>query len=61
MDGSIGAAGGSSLVRLPHAKAGNINHALTTTCADFVAMFDADFKYLKEGGKVRQGLGCGSR
>ena len=26
-----------------HAKAGNINHALTKTCADFVAIFDADF------------------
>jgi cellulose synthase (UDP-forming) len=26
-----------------HAKAGNINHALTKTNADFVAMFDADF------------------
>jgi cellulose synthase (UDP-forming) len=26
-----------------HAKAGNINHALTKTSADFVAIFDADF------------------
>ena len=26
-----------------HAKAGNINHALTKTNADFVAIFDADF------------------
>jgi cellulose synthase (UDP-forming) len=26
-----------------HAKAGNINHALTKTDADFVAIFDADF------------------
>jgi cellulose synthase (UDP-forming) len=26
-----------------HAKAGNINHALTKTKADFVAVFDADF------------------
>ncbi len=26
-----------------HAKAGNINHALTRTSADFVAIFDADF------------------
>jgi cellulose synthase (UDP-forming) len=26
-----------------HAKAGNINHALTRTSAEFVAMFDADF------------------
>ena len=26
-----------------HAKAGNINHALTRTSADFVAVFDADF------------------
>jgi cellulose synthase (UDP-forming) len=26
-----------------HAKAGNINHALTKTGADFVAIFDADF------------------
>jgi cellulose synthase (UDP-forming) len=26
-----------------HAKAGNINHALTRTDADFVAIFDADF------------------
>ena len=26
-----------------HAKAGNINHALTRTNADFVAIFDADF------------------
>ncbi|MDO9384092.1 MAG: glycosyltransferase [Hyphomicrobiaceae bacterium] len=26
-----------------HAKAGNINHALTQTSADFVAVFDADF------------------
>jgi cellulose synthase (UDP-forming) len=26
-----------------HAKAGNINHALTKTTADFVAIFDADF------------------
>ena len=26
-----------------HAKAGNINHALTKTSADFVAVFDADF------------------
>ena len=26
-----------------HAKAGNINHALTKTNADFVAVFDADF------------------
>ena len=26
-----------------HAKAGNINHALTKTSADFVALFDADF------------------
>ena len=26
-----------------HAKAGNINHALTKTDADFVALFDADF------------------
>ena len=26
-----------------HAKAGNINHALTKTDADFVAVFDADF------------------
>ena len=26
-----------------HAKAGNINHALTKTCAEFVAVFDADF------------------
>jgi cellulose synthase (UDP-forming) len=26
-----------------HAKAGNINHALTNTDADFVAIFDADF------------------
>jgi cellulose synthase (UDP-forming) len=26
-----------------HAKAGNINHALTQTDADFVAVFDADF------------------
>ncbi len=26
-----------------HAKAGNINHALTRTAADFVAVFDADF------------------
>ena len=26
-----------------HAKAGNINHALTKTDAEFVAMFDADF------------------
>ena len=26
-----------------HAKAGNINHALTKTHADFVAIFDADF------------------
>ncbi len=26
-----------------HAKAGNINHALTKTTADFIAIFDADF------------------
>jgi len=26
-----------------HAKAGNINHALTKTSADYVALFDADF------------------
>ena len=26
-----------------HAKAGNINHALTKTSADFIAIFDADF------------------
>src|SRR4029077_1783132 len=26
-----------------HAKAGNINHALTKTNAEFVAVFDADF------------------
>lgn len=26
-----------------HAKAGNINHALTKTNADFIALFDADF------------------
>jgi cellulose synthase (UDP-forming) len=40
------AAKGAGYITRPdnaHAKAGNINHALTKTSADFVALFDADF------------------
>lgn len=40
------AAKGAGYITRPdnkHAKAGNINHALTVTAADFVAVFDADF------------------